>query len=97
MKRHEVITELTREFGTSTMLFRIPFRAAEMIDYFPVRLTINSFKLGASDYDIIADELYCPCGATVRAPSDLVGELILGDLIEMAEAHIAEAHPYVRH
>lgn len=91
MKTCIMIRELTREVGRPGKLFRTPFRAVEGVDHFPIPLSWRSFKLGASDYDIVSDEAYCPCGATVT-PADDREYAMLGDFVDAAEAHIAEVH-----
>lgn len=34
-------------------------------DWYDSPLDLDAFNTGASDYDTPADELYCPCGATL--------------------------------
>jgi len=94
MRRLLVITELTRDVGwrPAGLPAKVVNVASEGRDYFAIPLTWRSFRLDASDYDIIADEAVCPCGATV-GPDDVT---LLGSYADAAEAHIAEAHPGVR-
>jgi hypothetical protein len=86
-----VIEQLTREVAS----MRVVFRPAESYDHFETPLSWRSFKLGTSDYDIPADEAYCPCGAVVHPPDDREYAM-LGDFVDVAEEHIAEAHPGAR-
>lgn len=66
----------------------IVFRPQLGEEYFESPLTVASFFTGCSDYDTPSDELYCPCGATL--PWD---DRNLGTAVEIAQEHIAEAHP----
>jgi hypothetical protein len=96
MRRYRVELELTREVASGLgrgLGYRVPFYAMESIDYFPLRLSWRIFKLGASDYDIIADEAYCPCGVTVGPEEG--SSAFLGEFVEACNDHIAEAHPGV--
>jgi hypothetical protein len=67
------------------------WRPVEGAEYFPAVLGLGCFDTGRSDYDARSDEAYCPCGATLSWPSGNVA-----DLVQICEAHIAEAHPGVR-
>lgn len=94
MIRHEVIVELTRTVAGLDRYrpARVPFQAVEGYEYFPVRLTWEIFKIGASDYDTEADEALCPCGATVAVPDERA-YAFLGDFVKACNDHIGEAHP----
>lgn len=67
---------------------RVPFQPVQGQNYFAAPLTFASFLAGASDYDLVADELYCPCGEVLTWD-----DLNLGTAVEIADWHIAEAHP----
>lgn len=69
---------------------QVPWYPTYGQDHFETPLTAASFMTGASDYDTISDELYCPCGATLSWDDGN-----LGTAVEVAEQHIAETHPEV--
>jgi hypothetical protein len=87
--RYRVELELTRELVGRHYL--VQFVPVDGVDYFPIKLTWESFRLGASDYDVNVDEQYCPCGASL----DVEWPPFLGEIVEGAQEHIEQAHPEV--
>ena len=58
-------------------------------DFYSTPLDLDDFVTGASDYDMLSDEIYCPCGATLP---DWDGTA--GDLLRMIYGHCeGMAHP----
>jgi len=43
-------------------------------DHFSWPLDLDDFATGASDYDMLDDEIYCPCGAVLPDIASSLGE-----------------------
>lgn len=71
-----------------------PWEAVAFCDHFPIDgPKIEHFSFSASDYDRGDDQIVCPCGAELDRWFDSGGGLgELGVAIEVARAHLAEAH-----
>lgn len=85
------IDRLARTLGNRGHEFSVVYIAVELVDYFPTPLGLDCFRIGASDYDIVGDELYCPCGETLRWESG-----VIGDAVDIAGEHMEDAHPGAR-
>lgn len=64
-----------------------------LVHHFPTPLSWRSFTLDASDYDVLADEVRCPCSAVVPVKTVPV---TLGALIDAAQHHLDDVHQGVR-
>lgn len=45
-------------------------------DFYSTPLDLDDFATGASDYDMLSNEVYCPCGATLPDWDGTAGDLL---------------------
>lgn len=71
----------------------VEFRAVENSDYHLWPLDLDSFTTGRSDYEVLSDEINCPCGAILYPWDGTAGEML-----RMIYGHCeASGHPKPRY